>query len=42
MDENKELAKALDRVEKREFSLHLTLARFNEWEFHLITPSHTP
>src|SRR3989344_6102424 len=37
-----ELAVALERVEEREFSLHLTLARFNEWEFKKINPEERP
>ncbi|MBI2642260.1 MAG: RNA 2',3'-cyclic phosphodiesterase [Candidatus Wildermuthbacteria bacterium] len=37
-----ELAVTLERMEEREFSLHLTLARFNEWEFKKIDPEERP
>lgn len=36
------LATALNRLEKREFSLHLTLARFKEWEFRRMSPEERP
>ena len=38
----KELATALDRSEKRPYSLHITLARLREWEFQRIDPEERP
>ncbi len=37
-----ELANSLNRAEKRAFSLHITLARFSEWEFKRIEPEERP
>ena len=38
----KDLGTALGRLEKREFSLHLTLARFREWEFQRMEAAERP
>lgn len=37
-----ELAVALERIEERAFSLHITLARFQEWEFKKIPLEERP
>jgi len=38
----KDLAKALGYQDERPFSLHITLARLNEWEFRKIEPEERP
>ncbi|MCH7828506.1 RNA 2',3'-cyclic phosphodiesterase [Patescibacteria group bacterium] len=38
----KDLAGALGYQEERPFSLHITLARLNEWEFRMIEPEERP
>lgn len=37
-----ELATKLNRLEKRPFSLHITIARFSQWEFQRIDPEERP
>ena len=38
----KDLAKTLEHQEEHPFSLHITLARLNEWEFRKIEPEERP